>query len=221
MPSLAASYRVHSQVKGFHSALHTRRGDGFDGACNQKGCVVNFGNDSHTPAGVPTASLYGLHGAAIDTSRPFHVSVTFDEDGVWSTTLSQDGRTVPHFNASAASVSYAVSARVTARSNTSTACSPLLAPCLPLLQPFLPFLALSRGHLTPHCPCAMRDAAEPQRQPSPLPNADGNIARCASPIEPFKFDRSERRRKQWRRRRRRRRRKRRGARPLPLHVGFL
>jgi hypothetical protein len=155
VPSLAASYRVHSQVKGFHSALHTRRGDGFDGACNQKGCVVNFGNDSHTPAGVPTASLYGLHGAAIDTSRPFHVSVTFDEDGVWSTTLSQDGRTVPHFNASAASVSYAVSARVTARSNTSTACSPLLAPCLPLLQPFLPFLALSRPS---HTTLPMRDA---------------------------------------------------------------
>ena len=66
--------------------------------------MVNFGNDSYTSSGIPTARLYGLRGAAIDTSRPFHVSVTFDDEGVWSTTLSQDGRIVPHFNASAASV---------------------------------------------------------------------------------------------------------------------
>ena len=90
--------------KGFHSALHTQPGDAFDGTCNQKGCVVNTGNNTRTASGVSTASLYGkVEGARIDTRRPFHVSISFDEDGVWETTLSQDGVSMPQFNATSAS----------------------------------------------------------------------------------------------------------------------
>ena len=92
---------MEANVRGFHSALHTERGDDYDGTCNQKGCVVNFGANDATPSGLQTAHMYGLAaGARIDTRYPFTVTASFDEAGVWATTLSQNGTSVQHFNTS-------------------------------------------------------------------------------------------------------------------------
>ena len=95
---------MEANSKGFHSALHTKLGESADGTCNFKGCTTNIGVAKRTPSGELTSDLYGkAEGARINTRRPFAVSVAFDQDGVWSTTLRQDDRHVRHFNASSAS----------------------------------------------------------------------------------------------------------------------
>lgn len=94
---------MEANVKAFQTTLHTQRGKAFDGSCNDKGCTVNWGNESTTPSGVATASLYGRHTGTIDTAKPFEVAATFGDDGAMRVVLSQAGISVEHYNNSAAS----------------------------------------------------------------------------------------------------------------------
>ena len=94
---------LEANVHGVHAALHTRPGNEPDGTCNQLGCVVNWGNRTTSAAGVPVSQLYGLApGAAISTRRRFEVEVRDDGRGAPRVRLSQEGRSTPFWNGSAA-----------------------------------------------------------------------------------------------------------------------
>jgi hypothetical protein len=95
---------MEANQKAFQTTVHTTRGKDFDGTCNDKGCTVNWGNETHTGSGVPTSSLYGSSPPGkIDTTRPFKVSATVSKEGSLLTTLSQGGVVLTNFNKSAAS----------------------------------------------------------------------------------------------------------------------
>jgi hypothetical protein len=98
---------MEANVKAYASTLHTQRGTGrSNGACDDDGCVVNWGNRSVTRLKVPAASLYGPHDASlIDTRRPFTVSASASADGALTTAISQDGIELGVFNSSSAGVS--------------------------------------------------------------------------------------------------------------------
>ena len=69
--------------------MHTRLGHGA-GACNQDGCVVNWGQHPTSVSGVPISQLYGTSSnATIDSRRPFVVSASFGFDGAMTIRLEQ------------------------------------------------------------------------------------------------------------------------------------
>ena len=94
---------MEANVKAFQTTVHTQRGTHFDGTCNQKGCLVNWGNETHTATNRPTASLYGLAGGLVDTKQPFNVSARMDSDANLVVSLSQGAVTLQHYNRSFAS----------------------------------------------------------------------------------------------------------------------
>ena len=81
--------------------MHTHQGWSTDGTCNGSGCGVNWGKHPQTSGGQPSSSLFGRNGI-ISTAKPFRVDAAFGADGSLSTTLSQEGRTLPFFNSSSA-----------------------------------------------------------------------------------------------------------------------
>ena len=76
-------------TKAARATLHTQKGEASDGTCNQWGCVQALGSG---PGGGSNL-LYGTGATTgIDTSRPFEVECTFDENGNYHVLLTQDGR---------------------------------------------------------------------------------------------------------------------------------
>jgi len=73
--------------KAVQATLHTQRGIGL-GPCNQWGCGVNWGKYDHSRYGQGG----GAAGSAIDSSRPFNLSASFDAHGRMTVALSQDGQ---------------------------------------------------------------------------------------------------------------------------------
>ena len=53
------------------------------GACNQWGCFANWGKAGN--------AQYGLRGAAVDTARPYNVSVSFAPSGSMRVAVAQRG----------------------------------------------------------------------------------------------------------------------------------
>ena len=69
-------------TKAFQTTIHTQCGTGCN-ACNQWGCETNFGGkgNNHT--------LYGLGSdSAVDSSKPYKVSVTFSHAGSMSVVVT-------------------------------------------------------------------------------------------------------------------------------------
>jgi hypothetical protein len=88
------------------ATVHTQRGLGGDGTCNQWGCTVNWGNfPTANPAsgGQPTSQLYGPGAAGIDSTQPYTVVASMRTHGELAIELVQAGARVPFFNASSAS----------------------------------------------------------------------------------------------------------------------
>jgi hypothetical protein len=69
---------LEGNAKAIQTTLHTSRGHGMDGSCNQDGCVANWGKAHHT------AHLYGPGAQeGVDSSRPFEVVASFKEMEDW------------------------------------------------------------------------------------------------------------------------------------------
>ena len=87
------------------ATVHTRRGNGGDGTCNQWGCAVNWGNlpITNNQWGHRAAELFGRGAAVIDTDRPFEVEASISAEGELVVELSQEGRHTGFFNRSSAS----------------------------------------------------------------------------------------------------------------------
>jgi hypothetical protein len=81
---------LESNVEVAQTTLHAYQGNGADGTCNTYGCAVNWGHNRETPLGWRTADLWGSRGI-IDTSEPYRVQATFENDGELRTTLTQVG----------------------------------------------------------------------------------------------------------------------------------
>ena len=101
-PSCTEIDLFEANSHSIQATVHTRRGYGGDGTCNQWGCAVNWGNFATTANGQSTSALYGPHGH-IDSSRPFEVATSLSLDGELVVELEQDGRRTSLFNRSAAS----------------------------------------------------------------------------------------------------------------------
>jgi len=86
----------HAYEASLHTDLGTRTAS--DGTCNINGCSVNVGRYPYTASGLRTRDLYGPGAKVIDTTRAFQVRASVSEDGYMSVTLSQEGRSLPHFN---------------------------------------------------------------------------------------------------------------------------
>ena len=87
------------------ATVHTRRGKGGDGTCNQWGCAVNWGNfPLASSGGGRTADLFG-RGArlGIDSRRPFGVAASLSAEGELVVRLSQDNRTLTLLDGASAS----------------------------------------------------------------------------------------------------------------------
>ena len=100
-----------ANVGAIQATVHTQRGVGGDGTCNQWGCAVNWGNyelvrgdATNSERGTPNGQLYG-HAArnGIDPRHPFEVVASVGRSGELSVRLMQAGRTVPFFNQTAGS----------------------------------------------------------------------------------------------------------------------
>ena len=69
---------LEGNAKAIQTTLHTFRGHGVDGSCNQDGCVANWGKAHNT------AHLYGPGAQeGVDSSRPFEVVASFKEMEDW------------------------------------------------------------------------------------------------------------------------------------------
>ena len=74
-------------VQAARATLHTRAGTGLTGYCNQWGCA-------HAVGAGPGGDFikYGVgHSFAIDTSQPFDVRASFDDNGHMEVVMSQGG----------------------------------------------------------------------------------------------------------------------------------
>jgi len=91
---------MEANSHAYEASLHTDLGSrtAFDGTCNMNGCSVNVGRYPYTKSGLKTGELYGPGAKVIDTNKPFQVKASVSEDGYMSVVLSQEGRTLPHFN---------------------------------------------------------------------------------------------------------------------------
>jgi hypothetical protein len=76
---------LEANRKVVQTTLHTQHGTGM-GSCNQWGCAVNWGKDSHTKYG------QGITGG-IDSARPFRMNAAVNTSGWLNITLVQDETT--------------------------------------------------------------------------------------------------------------------------------
>jgi len=91
---------MEANSHAYEASLHTDLGSrtAFDGTCNMNGCSVNVGRYPFTRSGLKTGELYGPGAKVIDTRKPFQVKASVSKDGYMTIVLSQEGRTLPHFN---------------------------------------------------------------------------------------------------------------------------
>ena len=101
-PSCTELDLFEANSHSIQATVHTRRGYGGDGTCNQWGCAVNWGNFPMTANGHSTSALFGP-GGHIDSSRPFEVAASLSLDGELVVELEQGERRTGLFNRSAAS----------------------------------------------------------------------------------------------------------------------
>jgi hypothetical protein len=86
------------------TTIHTQAGEVADGACNQWGCTVNWGNYPRTASGVKTPTVFGSRAAeGVDTNMPFDVLASVSESGDLTVELVQGPRQIQFFNSSSAS----------------------------------------------------------------------------------------------------------------------
>ena len=75
---------MEANQKAVQTTLHTQTGTGVDGTCNQYGCARNWGKASSKAYGAGSDH-------AIDSTRPFEMAASFDDEGRMTLTLAQGG----------------------------------------------------------------------------------------------------------------------------------